>query len=95
MSQIIVEVGKQMDGATFQLSPQTRALLALQTGRQFPASSVFVSYGTRSDFQAAHGPLWEHIVAILTGLTEAQIREMGFSVVSPTDSQVLFDSGSD
>lgn len=96
MSQIVVEVGKQMDGATFQLSPQTRASLASQTGKQLPAASVFVSYGTRSDFEKARGPAWGHIVALLTGLSEDQIHRMGgFSVVSPTDNEILFESSTD
>ena len=93
MSTIIVEIGKQMDGATFQLSPQTRTALATQTGRQLLTSSIFVSYDTKRDFEAMHGPFWSHIVALLTGMSEDQIRKMGgFSVVSPTDDQVLFES---
>lgn len=96
MSQIVVEVGKQMDGATFQLSPQTRASLASEAGKQLPAASIFVSYGTRADFEKAQGPLWGHIVALLTGLSEDQIHRMGgFSVVSPTDNEILFESSTD
>ena len=96
MSQIVVEVGKQMDGATFQLSPQTRATLASKTGRQLPASSIFVSYETRKSAEAMQGPLWGHIVALLTGLSEDQIHKMGgFSIVSPTDDEILFESSTD
>jgi hypothetical protein len=96
MSQIVVEVGKQMDGATFQLSPHTRVTLASEPGKQLPASSVFVSYESRHDFESAHGPFWSHIVALLTGLSEDQIRQMGgFSVVSPTDDEILFESSTD
>jgi hypothetical protein len=96
MSQIVVEVGKQIDGATFQLSPQTRASLASATGKQLPAASIFVSYGTRRNFDTAHGPLWSHIVALLTGLSDVQIHRMGgFSIVSPTDNEILYESGSD
>lgn len=93
MSGIVVEIGKQMNGATFQLSPQTRVALAETTGRQLPTSSVFVSYDTKSNFEAMHGPFWSHIVALLTGMSDDQIRRLGgFSVVSPTDNEVLFES---
>src|SRR5262245_32191647 len=93
MSAIVVEIGKQMNGATFQLSPQTRVALAEQTGKQLPASSVFVSYDTRSSSETKNGPFWSHIVALLTGMSEAQIRKLGgFSVESPTDNDVLFES---
>jgi hypothetical protein len=96
MAQIVVEVGKQMDGATFQLSPQTRASLASQTGKQLPAASIFVSYDTRKDLEKTQGPHWGHIVALLTGLSEDQILRMGgFTILSPTDNEILFESSSD
>lgn len=96
MSQIVVEVGKQMEGATFQLSPHTRVALSSETGKQLPAASIFVSYDAKHDFDSAQGPFWNHIVALLTGLSEDQIRKMGgFSVVSPAGDEILFESGSD
>lgn len=97
MSQIVVEVGKQMEGATFQLSPHTRVALASETGKQPPAASIFVSYDAKHDFDSdQQGPFWNHIVALLTGLSEDQIRKMGgFSVVSPAGDEILFESGSD
>jgi hypothetical protein len=94
MSQIVVEVGKQMDGATFQLSPQTRALLSSRSGQRLPASSIFVS-GAKQALGTMRDPMLSHIVALLTGLTDSQIRELGFSLVNPTDSEVLFESSSD
>ncbi len=85
MSQIVVEVGKQMDGATFQLSPQTRAMLSSRSGQRLPASSIFVS-GAKQALGTMRDPMLSHIVALLTGLTDTQIRELGFSLVNPTDS---------
>lgn len=94
MSQIVVEVGKQMDGTTFQLSPQTRAMLSSRSGERLPTSSIFVS-GSRQTLGTLRDPMLSHIVALLTGLTESQIRELGFSVVNPADSEILFESSSD
>ena len=95
MSQIIVEVGKQMDGATFQLSPQTRAMLSSRSSQRLPTSSIFVSYGSKQALGTMHDPMLSHIVALLTGLSDSQIRELGFSVVNPADSEILFESSSD
>jgi hypothetical protein len=93
MSAIVVEIGKQMNGATFQLSPQTRVALAAQMGTQLPTSSVFVAYDPRGSSEQMRGPFWSHIVALLTGMSDDQIRGLGgFSVVSPTDDEVLFES---
>lgn len=93
MSQIVVGVGKQMNGATFQLSPQTRAILASAPSAQLPASSVFVAFDTRRAFEEKNGPMWAHIVMLLTGLTEDQIADLGgYTFVSPTDEEILFES---
>jgi len=92
MSKIVVEVGEQMDGATFQLSPQTRAVLKSQQVSLPPATSLFVSNETRQDFERIYGPMSAQIVMILTGLPEKEVRELGFSFVSPVDSTVLLES---
>ena len=93
MSKIVVEVGKQMDGATFRLSPKTRAFLSSRVPSPPPASSIFVSYETATDFKHYHGPLWKHVAMILTGLSESELQELGgFEFVTPTDNKVLFES---
>lgn len=93
MSQIVVEVGKEMNGATFRLSPKARAMLASRFPERSPASSVFVSFDARENFEHMHGPMWTQIVMLLTGLSEAQIQDLGgFTFVIPSDSEVLFDS---
>lgn len=93
MSRIIVDVGKQMTGATFQLSPQTRVMLASRKLGLPPISSVFVAFDTKKAFDEKLGPIWVHVVMILTGLTEDQLEELGgYSFVSPADQEVLFES---
>ncbi len=93
MPKIVVEVGKQMDGATFCLSPKTRAFLRSRFKDSPSPSSVFVSYATASDLEHYRGPLWEHVVMILTGLNEKQLSELGgFEFVTPMDGKVLFES---
>ena len=95
MPKIIVEVGEQMDGATFRLSPKTRALLSSRFKNLPPPSSVFVSNETASDFEHYYGPLGEHLVMILTGLRESELQKLGgFEFVTPADGKVLFESSS-
>jgi hypothetical protein len=93
MPEIIVDVGRQMDGATFRLSPKTRLMLAGQNlGKPF-ATSVFVTTDTKEAFERKHGSMLTHIVMMLTGLTEDQIAELGgFRFVDPADLEVLFES---
>ena len=94
MSKIIIEVGEQMDGATFRLSPKTRAFLSSRFKNLRPPTSVFVSNETTSDFEHYYGPLREHLVMILTGLGESDLQKVGGGVefVAPVDGKVLFES---
>jgi len=93
MAKIVVEVGQQIDGVTFRLSPKTRAFLSSRGMSLPPASSLFVAQETATDFTQYHGPLWNHVVMILTGLGETELRKLGgFEFVTPTDKKVLFES---
>lgn len=93
MPRIIVEVGKQMDGATFRLSPKARAFLRSRIDDLPSRSSIFVADETGSIFEHYHGPMWEQLVMILTGLNEEQLSELGgFEFVTAIDGKVLFES---
>jgi hypothetical protein len=93
MSPIVIEVGKQMNGATFRLSPKTEVMLASRIPDWSPASSIFVSFDTQWDFDRLHGPMWTQIAMLLTGLSEEQIQSFGgFIFMSPTDKEVVFES---
>lgn len=93
MSQIVVEVGKQGFGATFQLSPWTERMLGPRTGACSRVSSVFISFDTRDwDFDQIPAPMWAQIVMLLTGLDEQRIRDLGgFRFVNPVDKEVFFE----
>jgi hypothetical protein len=92
MAEIIVDVGRQMDGATFRLSPQTRARLTAQKMGSPLATSLFVTFPIREAFERHHGPMWNQIVMLLTGLSEDQIEALGgFRFVDPAGSEVLFE----
>lgn len=91
MTQIIVEVGKQRDGATFQLSPRTRVLLRDLDPEGAPASSVFLTFDTRKAFSNPQVPWWKHVVLLLTGFSPEQLHRLGgFRFVDPADSEVLY-----
>lgn len=93
MPQIIVNVGRQMQGITFQLDPHTRAMLAARNPAARPVSSVFVAFDTRQAFEQHQGPRWALIVMLLTGLNAKEIAELGgFRLVDPVAEETLFQS---
>jgi hypothetical protein len=93
MSKIVIEVGQEMDGATFRLSPKTRVLLSSRFKDIRPPTSVFVSNETALDFERFYGPLREELVTILTGLRESDLQKVGgVEFVDPAGGKVLLDS---
>jgi hypothetical protein len=92
MAQIIVEVGKQMDGATFRLSPRTRLQLRDLVPEGLLTSSVFLNFDTGKAFSDPRAPWWEQVVQLLTGLSSEQLQRLGgFRFVDPADSEVLYE----
>jgi hypothetical protein len=77
MSSIVINIGRQSDGCTYQLHPRSRADIK----KRFPAAqlvpTLFVGYDTQADFERLQGPLWKQIAMILTGLTWEQLEESG------------------
>jgi len=93
MAKIVIEVGRQMDGATFRLSPKTRVFLSSRFKDLPPPSSVFVSHETAFDFDRYYGGLGEQLAMILTGLGESELKNLGgFEFVTPADGRVVFES---
>jgi hypothetical protein len=93
VAKIVIEVGEQMDGATFRLSPKTRMFLSSRFKNLRPPTSVFVSNETASNFERYYGPLRGQLVLILTGLRESDLQEVGeVEFVDPADGKVLLES---
>lgn len=96
MDKIIVEVGKQLDGYTFRLSPRTRTRLERELPNLPPATSLFVGFDTQGDFEKIHGPMWQQIVSILTGLSEDRLKKLGgYDFVDPLTNRVIHRSAKD
>lgn len=93
MVSIVIEVGKQRNGVTFQLSPWTEMMLASQLTSGVPPSSVFLEFEKTWSLEHVLGTMWSQVVTLLTGLDEAQIRDLGgFQFVDPAEDEVLFES---
>ena len=96
MDKIIIEVGVQLYGYTFRISPRTRAKLERESPNLPPPTSLFVGFDTRSDFEKIHGSMWQQIVSILTGLSEDKLKKLGgYDFVDPLTNQVIHRSAKD
>ncbi len=77
MSTIVINIGRQSDGCTYQLNPKSRNEIQKKFPSVRAAPTIFVGYETQSDFENLHGPMWKQIATLLTGLSWEQIEEMG------------------
>jgi hypothetical protein len=91
---IVVAVGKQSNGATFQLTPKAEMMLrSRMPGWSSAPNSVFISFDRPWDFESMRDPMWIQIVMLLTRLNEQQLEELGgFTFVDPVDHEVFFES---
>jgi hypothetical protein len=92
---IVVAVGDQGNGATFQLTPQTRRMLESRIpGWSRGPSAVFLAAEREWDFNLMSDSMWTQVVMLLTGLNEERIRGLGgFTFVSPEDDdEVVYES---
>jgi len=78
---IIIVAGEQADGTTYQLHPLSRARIEARFPGTRLLRSLFVGLDTQTDYTDMHGPMWEQIVLLLTGLTLARVHELGDVVI--------------
>lgn len=91
VSKITVYVTEQLDGYTCALDPWSRGSLKIQDAETLPAS-VFVSYDTKGQFEFFNGPVWKHIIEILTGSSAAALQMSGGIVfIDPKTLDILFE----
>ena len=91
-----IDVGRQRDGWTFQLSPKAKQILRGKVPEPVLKTSVFVGYDTKSDFEFFHGPVWEHVAMLLTRLSPDQLAQLGgyFFVDRSGNDEILFSQPS-
>ena len=77
MEPLIIQIGRQRDGCTYQLHPSSRVQLKKTFPDTRPVPSVFIGYDTQSDFEVLHGPLWKQVATMLTGLSWKRIEDLG------------------
>lgn len=85
----IIKVGvtKQMDGITFSIMPQARALIKHLVPHARPVNTVFVAYDTKSDFETYLGTLEKWILPALLGIgTSADLNQIALVEFVDTDT---------
>jgi hypothetical protein len=91
MDKLLVSVGQQLHGCTFQLHPRTIYNFKEKLAGTKKFSGVYVDYTRGEEPETLVGPMSQHIITLLTGLSESDIENLGgFAFVEPVTGKELF-----
>jgi len=91
---LTIEMTTQGNGWTFRLDPKSHALLTQRFDQIAIGSSIFVGTDTRRSYEEIHGPMWDQIALLLTGLSLDQIEALGgYQVVDVRSGRALSPRG--
>jgi hypothetical protein len=79
-------------GAEFTLHPFSRTLVKRRFPGAFPATTVSLELSTLPDVEQQPGARWEHLALVLTGLTAAELAQLGgYRIVDPATDETVVD----
>jgi hypothetical protein len=76
MNSFRISVSKQLDGYSFSIGPTIRDFIKKLFPNAHPANNIFVSYDTKSDFDAHFGNLESYIYPALFGVEAKDIKRI-------------------
>ena len=95
---LLIELSRRSDGLLFGLHPLSRMVLSGAFPKALGASSVFFDAQRWRDYRASGGTFadlaWKMAQA-LTGLSEAELDEVGIEVIDDDTDQTLFERRKD
>ena len=97
MAQLLVNVGKQMQGYTFRLQPRSRRWIVDKFPYAPRVASVFISVDTKKDFSTVHPNIMTQVFTLLTGLDQEELKTLdGLAVFDArTNSNIYTYQGKD
>jgi hypothetical protein len=89
---LLIGVGIQHDGATYQLDPIAKRRLEGVPPNAPRPRSVFIGYYRQSEFDTVQPPQWPRVVEMLTGLKMEQLEAFApIRIVSPDRRCILWE----
>ncbi|MCB9553726.1 MAG: hypothetical protein R3F65_01575 [bacterium] len=77
MKPIQININPEREGCYYELEPLSRRRVKAAYPDVKVAPMVFIGYQTRNDFEAVHGPMWQQVAMVLTGLSMGQLADLG------------------
>jgi hypothetical protein len=93
LAHVLILMRRRSLGADFSLHPHSKTLIRRRFPQAHPVSSIAIEWRTKSDFEREHGPIWDHIAVVLTGLTLEQLASLeGYEVYDLMAERTIYNS---
>lgn len=90
---VVIYRTRQSHEFVFRLHPHSRSAIRRRFPQSQQASSLSIEYGTQSDFEQMHGPVWDHVAMVLSGLSLEDLSVLGgYRIFDLDTEEVVFDS---
>jgi hypothetical protein len=90
---IEILIGRQSDGITYSLHPNSLKRIRQQFSQVRPKPSVFIGNDTQANYETSVGPTYDQVAILLTGLSRDKVMELGgYRVVDPISDLVLYEA---
>jgi hypothetical protein len=93
LARVVILMRRHSLGAELSLHPHSKTLIRRRFPEARPVSSISIEWSTKSDFEGEHGPIWDHIAVVLTGLSLEQLAALeGYQVYDLMAERAVYDS---
>ena len=80
------------DGTIYRLTPASQERITNRFPDTRMAGETFFSTQTQNDYERDHGPVWDQVMILLSGLSMDQVQELGGYRVYQAVGRTLFES---
>jgi hypothetical protein len=92
IDELIIYVVHQMDGYTYSLPPRSKQILKETFAPIIPTGNILIPFGVRESFEMIYGPVQEHIIPTLLGLSIQEIKKIGkLLFLDPRNNKVIYE----
>ena len=79
------------EGTEFRLEPTSQERILTHFPNARPAGKVAFPAQVRADYERQHGPVWDQVIALLTGIPEDAVTHLGGIRIATPEGQTLHE----
>jgi hypothetical protein len=79
------------EGTEFRLEPTSQERILTHFPNARPAGKVVFAAQVRADYERQHGPVWDQVITVLTGIPEESVARLGGVRIVTSEGQTLHE----